>query len=112
MIYYLLVVLGVFIASATQLLLKTAANKRKHDSLIRLLLNGPVLLAYAIYVCVLLMNIYVVSQGISVSDMALMESLGYVFVPGLSFVFLKERMSPRMLLAIVFILSGVIISQL
>lgn len=112
MTHLFFIVLGVFVASATQLLLKNAANKQKQASWDKLIFNVPVLLAYSIFVCVLVMNIYVVSLGFAVSDIALVESLGYVFVPTLSFVFLKEPMSFRMLFAIVLILSGVIISQL
>jgi drug/metabolite transporter (DMT)-like permease len=39
--------------------------------------------------------------------MPILESLGYVFVPLLSYVFLKERISRRMVVSILLILAGI-----
>lgn len=112
MTHLFIVISGIFVASATQLVLKHAANKRKHDSMTGLLFYWPVLLAYAIYTGVLLVNIYVASKGFPVNNIALLNALGYVFVPALSFFFLKESISSKMLVAIGLILLGVVISQL
>lgn len=112
MTYFFIVVLGIFISSATQLVLKHVANRRRNGFIMRLIFNWPVILAYTIYMGVLLANIYVASKGFPVNNIALLGALGYVFVPVLSFLFLKEKMSARLLVAIALILSGVVISQL
>lgn len=73
------------------------------------MLNWRVILAYAIFFGSLLLNITAMSKGVNLKDMPVLESLGYVFVPILSWVFIKEKIDKRMLVSMCLIIIGIII---
>lgn len=73
------------------------------------MLNWRVILAYAIFFGSLLINITAMSKGVNLKDMPVLESLGYVFVPILSWVFIKEKIDKRMLVSMCLIIIGIII---
>lgn len=52
------------------------------------------------------------SQGVNLKDLPILESLGYVFVPLLSYLVLKEKFTKRMLTSIALILIGIYIFYL
>ena len=108
MIYYLIVVIGVFACSASQLLLKKSATI-VHRSAIFELLNWRVMVAYGVMFATLVTNIYAMSNGVQLKDMPVLEALGYVFVPMLSFFFLQERIDKRSLLSIVLVVIGIVV---
>lgn len=108
---YLLVILGIFCSSISQLFLKKSANK-EHRSKIFEILNPQVVLSYSIFFCSLLINIWAMSRGMQLKEMAMLESLGYVFVPLLSFLVLHEMISRRTVAAIVVIIIGIFIFYL
>ena len=111
MIYYIFVIMGVFLCSLSQLLLKKSANV-EHQSRIHEILNPLVIVAYTIFFGSLLINIWAMSNGLQLKEMAMLESLGYVFVPLLSVIVLKEQMTRRTILAVFVILSGIFIFYL
>ena len=106
--YYFFVIIGIFASACSQLLLKTSANKG-HANWVAELLNWRVMLAYAIFFCSMLVNTIALGHGVRVKDMPILESLGYVFVPLLSFCFLHERLSKRLALSILLIGCGIIV---
>lgn len=106
--YYLFVVTGIFACSLSQLLLKRSANK-KHSSRIYEMLNPLVIMAYGIFFCSLIVNIWAMSHGVQLKEMTILESLGYVFVPILSVFLLKEQVSKRMVCGILFIIVGIVV---
>lgn len=105
---YLLVILGIFSCSLSQLFLKKSAN-REHKSKLFEVVNPLVIFSYGIFFCSLLINIWAMSKGLQLKEMAMLESLGYIFVPLLSWLFLKETITKRMVLAVFIIISGIII---
>ena len=111
MLFYMLVVAGVFACSAAQLLLKTSAAE-KHSSRMMVFLNWRVLVAYSVMVISLLVNIYAMHCGVQLKDMPILEATGYLFVPCLSAICLKEHISHRTVLSIVFIVMGIIVFYL
>ena len=111
LVYYLLVLLGVFACSCSQLLLKDSAVKHK-GTLVHSIFNVKVILSYSIFFGSILINIIAFKQGVEVKDIPIIESLGYVFVPILSSLFLKETVSKRTLISILIILSGVFVFYL
>ncbi len=111
MIYYILVVLGILACSSSQILLKHSANS-DHRSKIYEIVNPWVVSAYAIFFISLLVNIWAMSHGIQLKEMAMLESLGYIFVPLLSVLLLKERIRGRTVLGIVVILVGLFVFYL
>lgn len=121
--FYILVVIGVFASACSQLLLKKSADETpvtvkgyglwvKVKGIIHAMLNWRVITAYAIFFGSLFINITAMSKGVNLKDMPILESLGYVFVPLLSFIVLKENISKRTLVSIIFILIGIYIFYL
>lgn len=108
MTYYCFVLLGVFACACSQLLLKQSADA-SHRSFVRSLLNWRVLSAYVILFASLLTNIWAMGRGVQLKDMPILESTGYVFVPLLSALVLKERLTRRTLVSILLIVAGVLV---
>lgn len=108
MIYYLFVIAGIFACSLSQLLLKKSASE-EHRSSIYEVINPLVIFAYTIFFCSLLINIWAMGKGVQLKEMALLESLGYVFVPILSVALLKERLDRRDICGILLIIIGIIV---
>ncbi len=108
---YLLVILGIFSCSLSQLFLKKSAN-REHKSKLFEVINPLVIFSYMIFFCSLLINIWAMSHGLKLKELAMLESLGYVFVPLLSVIVLKERMTRIAILAIFVTLFGITVFYL
>lgn len=108
---YLFVILGILSCSLSQLLLKKSA-KREYKSKLMVIVNPLVVISYFVFFCSLLVNIWAMSHGLELKELAMLESLGYVFVPILSFLVLKETISKRTISAIVVILMGIMIFYL
>ena len=106
--FYLLVITGIFLCSCSQLLLKKSAD-REHKSFLRSMLNWRVILAYGIFFGSLLINVTAMQHGVELKNMPILEALGYIFVPILSYLVLKEKISKQTLLSITLILIGIFI---
>lgn len=111
MIYYISVVLGILACSISQLLLKHSANS-SHRSQIIEIINPWVISAYAIFFTSLLVNIWAMAHGVQLKEMAMLESLGYIFVPLLSVLLLKERICSRTVIGIIVIITGLFVFYL
>ena len=111
LIFYIFVAIGVFLSSCSQILLKKSAQK-EHVSRLSEMLNKQVILAYSIFFLSVIINVFALGHGVKVKDLPILEALGYVFVPILSVVFLKETISFRCSIAILMILAGIIIFYL
>ncbi len=48
-------------------------------------------------------------HGVQLKEMAMLESLGYIFVPLLSVVLLKEQVSKRIVCGILLIIFGIVV---
>lgn len=111
MAYYFIVILGIFACACSQILLKESADKN-HKGWIREMLNWRVAVAYAIFFGSLLINITAMSKGVNLKDLPILESLGYIFVPVLSYLILKEKISKATIISMFLILSGIIVFYL
>lgn len=111
MIYYVIVIIGVFLCSAAQLMLKSSAS-RKHRFFAGVILNWRVMVSYGIMFATLITNIYAMKHGVLLKDMPILEATGYVFVPLLSSFFLAEKISRYTICAIVLIILGIIVFYL
>lgn len=109
--YYIIVVLGIFACACSQLLLKKSADK-EHRGLIREMLTWRVLVAYAIFFGSLLINITAMSKGVNLKELPILESLGYIFVPVLSCLVLKEKLTRPVIVSMCLIIAGVVIFYL
>ena len=105
--FSLILVCAVFISACSQILLKKEAYK-EHKSLLSEYLNYRVICAYALFGVSLIVSLYVL-RHIPLSLVPVIESVGYVFVTVLGWVFLKEQIRKRQLLGMGLIIVGVII---
>lgn len=106
--YYILVISSVFLAACAQMLLKQGARKQ-YDTWWRQYINGWVIGGYAIMLSTMMMNIFAMSRGVEVKEVSIIESMSYLFVPILSFVIFKERLTWRKVISIGVIIIGIIV---
>jgi len=109
--FYILVAIGVFLSSCSQILLKKSAQK-EHTSKVSEILNKQVIIAYSIFFISVIFNVIALGHGVNVKDLPILEALGYVFVPILSLVFLKEAITKKNTWALLVILCGIIVFYL
>lgn len=108
MMYKLLVVLAVFAAAGAQMLLKQGA-KEEYPSFWRQYVNPWVIGGYGIMGVSMLLNIFCLSRGVQVKEVSIIESLSYLFVPCLAWLFFKETITWRKAGAIAIIMLGVVV---
>lgn len=109
-IFSAIIVLGAFISSISQIMLKKAAQKQ-YPSKIREYLNFPVIFAYALFFGCTLITMYGL-KVVPLSMSPVLEATGYIFVAILSYIFLKEKLTWRQLLGMVLIIAGIAICSL
>ena len=105
--YFICMCMSVTLASVSQVLLKRSTFN-KYDLLIKEYINPWVICGYLFLGCSMLLTIYAYS-GIDYKNGPVIESLGNVFVPILSYFAFKERISLRKLLGIICIMLGIIV---
>lgn len=108
--YYVLGVLSVVVASFSQILLKKGAMKQ-YDSFIREYLNIYVISGY----CFMFGSVFltmIVYRGMNFMNVPVLEAIGYVLVPVLSYVFFKELLTKKKMAGIACILAGILVYYL
>lgn len=108
---YLIVLVGMFACSCSQLLLKRSAVE-KHKNFIVSMLNWRVILAYGIFFASMVVNSYAMSRGLNLKELPVLEASSYIFVPLLSLIFLGESISRRTIYAMLLIICGISIFYL
>lgn len=106
--YILLVILAVFAAAGAQALLKKGAMK-EYSPLWRQYVNPWVIGGYTIMGLSLLLNVFCMGHGVKAKEVSTIESLSYLFVPCLSWLFFKEVISWRKACAIAVIMVGIVV---
>jgi drug/metabolite transporter (DMT)-like permease len=106
LIFIGLFIFGVFLSSCAQILLKKSANMGLRG--IKMYLNRNVVAGYAIFFGITMLTV-ILYRYINFSTGVLLESASYVFVPALSYFFMKERLNKMKLIGSVLIISGIII---
>lgn len=97
-----------FAAACAQMLLKQGA-KKEYESWWRQYVNQWVIGGYVILFGSLLINIFCLGHGVQVKEVSTIESMSYLFVPCLSFLLFRERVTWRKVGAIAVIMTGVIV---
>lgn len=110
MIYYGIVLLGVVIAGFSQILLKKGAM-RPHISFIRDYLNAPVIIGYILMTSSVICSM-IALRGISYMSVPVLESVGFILVPILSYFFFGERFTRNKVMGIAFIMAGIAVYYL
>jgi len=106
-LYLIIALCSVCIASFSQVLLKMGAGKT-YSSKIREYLNLYVSGGYGMLFVSMLLTIVAYSH-LSYLSVPVVEAVGYVLVPVLSYLFFKEKMSVRKVTGICLILIGIVI---
>ena len=96
------------IAAFSQLLLKRAADDPRFTGL-RAYLNGRVIVAYALFFGSMLLSI-VALRTLDLSVAGVLEASGYLYVMLLSWLVLKEKLTPRKLIGNAVIVLGIILT--
>ena len=108
--FLLLALFSVVIASFSQVILKLGAGKT-YNSKIREYLNVYVITGYGMLFVSMIITVVVYSR-LSYLSVPVIEAIGYVLVPVLSYFIFKEKLTKRKLLGIGLILTGIIIYYL
>ena len=108
MTYYIIVIINIFVAAVSQMLLKKGASI-PHSSAIYEYLNPWVLGGYAIMGITLLVNVFALSNGVKIKELSIMESLSYLYVPVLSLICFGEKITLKKALSILIIICGIVI---
>lgn len=106
----LVLILSVFIASCSQIILKKSADK-KYDNKIKEYLNLYVITGYGLMVLSTILTI-IAFKGLDYKNGPIIESVGYVFVMILGRMFLKEKITPKKVCGNALIFFGILVFYL
>lgn len=105
--FLILYIVSVFLASVSQVLLKKAAL-RTHKNTIAEYTDKYVILGYGLFlICTMLTMI--AYKGIPLSIGAMLETTGYIYVTIFGVVIFHEKINIKKIIALAFILIGIII---
>ena len=108
--FLLLALFSVVIASFSQVMLKLGAGKT-YNSKIREYLNIYVISGYGMLFVSMIITVVAYSR-LSYLSVPVVEAVGYILVPVLSYFIFKEKLTKRKMLGILFILAGIVIYYL
>lgn len=103
--YSALMLLGTFISSVAQVLLKKAAQKT-YGSVWKEYLNAPVIAAYAIFFAASLLSVFAY-RVVPLSMGAMLEATGYVYVTAFGVLIFREKVNAKKVIALGLILCGI-----
>ena len=105
--FYALIPLSALITAVSQILLKLSAN-RKHDSAWREYLNPLVIIAYALFFGVLLLNVWIFTR-VDYRFGVVINTLAMLLVMMLSKLILHERFTKRKCVGIGLLTAGIVV---
>ncbi len=108
--YACLMLLGVFISSVAQVLLKKAAQ-HQYDSVVKEYLNVRVISAYAIFFGATFLSIFAY-RVVPLSMGAILEATGYIYITIFSVCIFHEKINKKKLIALAMILTGIAVYSL
>ncbi len=107
--YALISLLGVFLSSVSQVMLKRAAM-RKYSSVVQEYLNPLVIFAYGIFFIMLLGIL--AYKGMPVSLGPVLETTAYFYITVFGVVIFKEKLNSKKILALCMIVMGIVVYAL
>ncbi len=105
---YILMVLSVTVSAFSQILLKKSA-KKEHDSVIKEYLNIFVIIGYGMMMATTVLTLFAYKTGLEYKSGPIIESLGYVLVMILSYLFFKEKITAKKLIGNIIIILGIVV---
>ena len=109
-VYSGILLLGVFISSVSQVILKKESMK-KHDSITEDYLNINVILAYVLFIGTTFLSILAL-KVVPLSMWPILEATSYIWITIFGVIIFKEVVTKRRLLALILIISGIILFSL
>ena len=106
-LYCLIYVSSVAVSAVSQVMLKKSANKTYKNWIFEYL-NPRVIIAYGLFFAATFITMYAL-KVVPLSMGNLLEGFGYIFVPLLSFVFLKEKMTRGKWIGSALIIAGIFV---
>ena len=106
-VYIIILIFSVVVAAFAQILLKKSAEKT-YTSPIREYLNAYVIFGYGLMFLSMFITIMAYS-GLEFTNVPVIESLGYIVVMFLSYLFFKEKITNRKLLGMAVIMAGIFV---
>ena len=107
LLYASFMLIGTFISSVAQVLLKKEAGK-PHVTWIKEYLNPRVIVAYLIFFAATFLAIFAY-RVVPLSLGAILEATGYIYVTIFGVVIFKEKIGGMKIFALVLIISGIVI---
>lgn len=108
--YMLLILVGTFISSISQVLLKKAAM-RQYDSRLKEYLNARVITAYLIFFGATMLSV-IAYRVVDLSLGVVLEATGYVYVMIFGVAIFKETLNVKKVIALIMIIAGILIYAL
>lgn len=105
--YSCLILFGTFISAVAQVLLKKSAQV-EHESRIKEYLNFKVIFAYSLFLASTLLCIFAY-RVVPLSFGPVLESTSYLYVTLFGYLFFRERVTKKKLLALALILGGIVV---
>jgi len=105
--YALISLLGVFLSSISQVMLKKAAM-RKYETVLREYLNPLVVISYTIFFGTTLLSV-LAYKGMPVSLGPVLETTAYFYITFFGVTIFKERLNKKKVFALAMIIVGIII---
>ena len=102
--------LGCFLASVAQVLLKSEAMK-EHDSRLKEYLNLRVITGYSLMLLCTMLAIFAY-RVIPVSMGAVLDATGYIYVTFFGYMKFKEIITRKRIVALAMIISGIVVYSL
>lgn len=109
-IYDVIMLVGVFISSVSQVLLKKTALS-KHETMLSEYLNPYVIVAYSLFIGATLLSI-IAYRVIPLSLGVILEATGYIYVTVFSIKIFKERVDKLKAVALAMIIGGILVYSL
>ena len=108
--YASILLVGVFVGSVSQVMLKKAAQK-KYSSLVAEYCNPLVILAYVLFVGTTFLSI-LAYRVVPLSMGPVLEATSYIYVTFFGVVIFNERINFRKIVSLLLIVSGIVIYSL
>jgi len=106
-LFSMIMIGAVFIAACSQILLKREASNT-HANFLNEYINRRVIVAYVLFGLSTLVSMYVL-RHIPLSLVPVLETVAFIFIPVLSFVFLGEKLRRVQIAGMMIIVVGIII---
>ena len=99
----------IYTSSALILMIIIAILYHNNETNKNMFLNWKVLSSYFVAFLIMFVNSAFIYKHIYMNQIGMIDALGYIFVPILSFVFLSEKLNAKQIVGIVLIVIGVLL---